>query len=353
MTVTPGTLRLMQAARDALDTRLRFQTTRLTGLWVVAWNEVADSLDSALLELLTGAESDVVTRAAMLRSSRMLNALRVIATKLDSLASEAGTTITADLTAIVNEAGQAQAAIVGSQLPPGSLIHWGGWDRVSGIAIQAIVDRAAGHVVSDLRPLSPEAYTALRAELIRGVAVGANPRVTARRMVGWAEYRFNGGLTRALTVSRTESLDAHRAASAVTQQEHADVLTGWRWLTHLDQRTCPACIAQNGTAHALSEPGPLGHQNCRCARVPVTQSWRSLGFDIDEPDDVFPDAEAWFGSLTVAEQRRILGPARYDAWLAGDFPMDRWAVRRSNPGWRDGYYVAPAPGGKSPSRAAA
>lgn len=353
MTVTPDTLRLMEVARVALDTRLRFQTTRLTGLWVVAWNEVSNGLDSALLELLTGAESDLVSRAAMLRSSRMLNALRVIGAQLDSLTTQAGTTITADLTSIVNEAGQAQAAIIGSQLPPGSMIHWGGWDRVSGIAIQSIVDRMAGRVVSDLKPLSPQAYAALRAELIRGVAVGANPRVTAQRIVKRAEYRFNGGLARALTVSRTETLDAHRAAAALTQQQSADVLTGWKWLAALDARTCPACISQNGTVHPLSEPGPLGHQNCRCARIPVTPSWADLGFEgIDEPEDVFPDAPAWFDNLTVDEQRRILGPDRYEAWKAGDFPMDQWAVRRSNKGWRDAYYVAPVQPRSSASAAA-
>lgn len=353
MTVTPDTLRLMQAARDALDTRLRFQTTRLTGLWVVAWNEVSDSLNSALLELLVGAQSDVVTRAAALRSAQMLNALRVIATKLDSLSEQAALTITTDLIAVVNEAGRAQSAIIGSQLPQGSMLHFGGWDRVSGIAIQSIVDRVSGRVVSDLKPLSPQAYAALRAELIRGVAVGANPRVTAQRVVKRAEYRFNGGLARALTVSRTETLDAHRAAAAVTQQQFADVLTGWKWLAALDARTCPACISQNGTVHPLSEPGPLGHQNCRCARIPVTPSWADLGFEgIDEPEDVFPDAHAWFDNLTVDEQRRILGPDRYEAWKAGDFPMDRWAVRRSNKGWRDAYYVAAVPPRSSASAAA-
>jgi hypothetical protein len=173
-------------------------------------------------------------------------------------------------------------------------------------------------------------------------------------MLKRAEYRFNGGLSRALTVSRTESLDAHRSAAALAHQASADVLTGWKWLATLDTRTCPACWAQSGSEHPLSEPGPLGHQNCRCTRVPQTRSWADLGFDsIDEPESVFPDSKARFGSLSDTEQRRILGPARFDAWKAGRFPMSDWAVRRSNPGWRDGYYVAPAPGGRSPGRVAA
>jgi hypothetical protein len=98
-----------------------------------------------------------------------------------------------------------------------------------------------------------------------------------------AEGGFNGGLSRALTIARTETISAHREAAAVSHQENADTLAGWRWLCALSDRSCPACLAKNGELHPVSEPGPQGHANCRCSRVPVTKSWRDLGIDLDEP----------------------------------------------------------------------
>lgn len=343
MSVTTDTLRLMAKARAALDNRLQLQTHSLTAAWVTAWNDVAGSLNGALTGLLSGAQSDTVSQALMLRSTQLLAALALIADRLDTLSGTASQVIATDLPHVVADAGAAQTAIIASQLPAGGAIRFAGWARVSAAAVDAIVQRATGRVVSDLKPLSAQAYAALRAELIRGVLVGDNPRTTAARMVRRAEYRFNGGLTRALTVARTEMLDAHRAGSALSQQQSADVLAGWRWLTNLDTRTCPSCVAMNGRVFPLAEPGPADHQNGRCARVPVTRPWSDLGVAMPEPPDVFPDAAAWFAGLSPAEQRTLLGSTRFEAWKAGSFPLDTWATKRPNPGWRDAYYTSPVP----------
>jgi SPP1 gp7 family putative phage head morphogenesis protein len=160
-------------------------------------------------------------------------------------------------------------------------------------------------------------------------------------MVRQVEGQFNGGLTRALTIARTETLDAYRQAAAAVQDASRDVLEGWVWLAQLDGRGCPACWAMHGTVHPLDEPGPLGHPNCRCSRAPKTQSWRDLGFDMDEPEDQIPDAEQVFQALPRAVQVRIMGPARLGLLDRGEVSWPDLARRKDNPGWRPSWMPVP------------
>ena len=182
----------------------------------------------------------------------------------------------------------------------------------------------------------------MRRELIRGVAAGSNPRETARRMVKRAEGGFNGGLTRAMTIARTEMLDAHRQAAQHGQDRHTDVLTGWVWLCHLGPRTCPACLVHHGTVHTADEAGPHGHQCCRCSRMPKSKSWADLGFDgLDDPGDDVPDARAWFDAQPESVQLQIMGPERLRLLTAGKVSWADLAQLRRTRGWRDAWHVTP------------
>jgi hypothetical protein len=75
----------------------------------------------------------------------------------------------------------------------------------------------------------------------------------------------------------------------------------------------------------------------------LAKSWKDLGFDIEEPPSLVPDAGQWFAGLDEKTQRDILGPARHDAWKRGDYPMDQWAVKVPNPDWRASYQISPLP----------
>lgn len=355
MAITRRTLQLEQQLRDGLARITDAHTRALVSAWADGWNETEEDLTRALLEqLLAG---DAVSRAQLLRSTRLRKALSLIEDNLRTLSREAGILIVGDLRGVVDAAGGAQASVIDSQLPPHSvdLVDLDAWSQVSERQIRAIVKRSTEQITSSLNPLAPQTFEVVRRELIRGVVSGSNPKETARRMVARAQQRFNGrlGLTRALVISRTETLDAHRDAARLGQEQHTDVLTGWEWLAQLDSRTCPSCWARHGTLHPLDEPGPLDHHQGRCARCPRTKSWAELGFDIPEPPSIVPDAEAKFASLSVAEQLKILGPSRHEAWVLGRFPMWRWSARRSNAGWRDSYVPASPPkGGRSSRRAA-
>lgn len=343
MAVTWRTLALQRGMAEQLKLITDGQTRVLVAAWVDAWDEIAPDLNAVLLEMLPAGER--VTRAQLLRSTRLRNALAVIAEQLQALAAQAGVVITGDLQGVIDTAGAAQASVLDSQLPPGfmSSAQLDMWARVDGRQIEAIVKRSTQQITSRTKALSREAQTAVRRELIRGVAAGSNPRTTAARIMQRVEGRFNGGLTRALVISRTETLDAHRAAASLGQAQHTDVLAGWTWLATLDRRTCPSCWAQHGSEHPASEPGPFDHQQGRCARMPRTKSWAELGFDVAEPPSMLPDSGQVFAGLPEADQRTILGPGRYAAYAEGRFPMSDWSVRRSTPGWRDSYGVAKVP----------
>lgn len=353
MPITDETVRLEQQLRDDLAKVTDAQARDLVRAWAEAWDEVAPDLTATLVEMLTA--GDRVTRAQMLRSQRLRKVLGVIATQLQQLAKDSKVRLTGDLAEIIDLAGSAQASVIDSQLPPNApqLVDLDAWSRVDERQIKAIVQRTTQQITALHRPLSPEAYAAVRRELIRGIASGSNPRATAARMVARARSGFNGGLTRALTIARTEMLDAHRAAAALGQAQHADVLKGWTWGASMSGRTCPACLAMHGTEWALSDPGPEGHQNCRCTRIPLVKSYSDLGITgVTEPKSLLPDAGEYFVGLSKADQVSILGQRGYDAWSHGDFPMSSWATKRQTDGWRDSWVPAKPPSVKG-GRAAA
>jgi hypothetical protein len=341
--ITATTLRLTKRLRTDLLAITNQQDRDLTKAWVEAWDSVSVGLEAAINELTANAQAGMLSRSTILRSRRLQFTLETIVRELVRLAEAAGVRITRDLPAVVKAAGEAQAAIIDSQLPKAERDKLAGWDRVDPKAINAIVTRSTERITSSLWPLSAEADAVIRRELVLGIATGTNPRAVASRIMKGAEGGFNGGLSRALTVSRTELLSAHREAAKLSHDENADVLRGWMWLASNSTRTCSACLGMNGTEHPLSEPGPLGHQNCRCARSPLAKTWRDLGIDIPEPEPVKTGSQEWFDSQPEAVQKGILGPAKLAAYQRGDFPMDKWAVKRSNTDWRDSYVPSPAP----------
>lgn len=341
MAVTRATLRLVQQLRARVDTVTDQQARTLTGAWVQAWNDVATDLHAALLELASEARGGRVSRAAAARSERLTAALAAIGAKLQDLGGQTDDTVTSGLRQAVQDAADAQADIVGSQLPPGSQAAQTLFARADDAALDRIVERSTQRIHKETRPLARDAERAMKRELVRGVAVGDNPRMVARRIMVRAESRFNGGLTRALAIARTETLDAHRAATHEAWQAHSGLLRGWQWLATLDRRTCPACLAMNGTVHPLKEPGPLDHVNGRCTAVPATRSWRDLGFDLPEPESALPDARAWFDTQPDAVQSQIMGPARLALLRSGGTTWDDLAARHDNAGWRPSYQVRP------------
>lgn len=340
MAVTAETLRIVDRLRTQLTVMTDAQTLALTRAWVEAWDVLAPEFQTALVELVAGAEGNV-SRATVAKNIRLRDALRSTRAVLDELASLTEVTVTNDVGQAVLDALDWHQALISSQLPPNTASATVSFTRMSPEALSAIVERSTKQIHSSTRPLPADIERVMKRELIRGIAVGENPRATAARILKQTEGRFNGGLTRALTIARTETLDAHRAATKASEKANKTILEEWEWHAALNARTCPSCWAKHGTRHPLTEAGPNDHQNGRCARVTITKSWKDLGFDIEEPPSLTPDAETVFNSLTPGTQRDIMGPQRLGLLQSGRVSWADLSTVKQTDGWRDSHVVVP------------
>lgn len=317
------------------------QTVALTAAWADAWDVILPEFEATVAELVASAVDGKVSRAAVARSVRVRDALLAARRYLDVLAPQSENIITGSLSQAVLDAVNAHETLVRTQLPPGQAGASISWARAPEEALAAIVQRTTQQIHASTKPLPADVERAMKRALVRGIAVGDNPRKTAARLIKDVEGNFNGGLTRALVIARTETLDAHRAATKVSDKANTDVLAGWEWSATLDRRTCPSCLAKHGRQYALTDDGPLDHQQGRCARVPVTKTWKDLGFNIEEPASVTKDAQAWFNDLTPGTQREIMGPERLRMLQAGEISWGDLSTRRTTSGWRDSFGVTP------------
>ena len=338
MAVTAETLRAVEALRERMRYMTDEQTRALTRAWVEAWDILLPDFEEALADLFEGAEG-YITKATVARNVRLKGALQAARAHLQELGGLTDEIVTSDLPQAVYDAVDGHAAIIQSQLPPGSAGATISFTRVPDEALAVLVERTTQQIHASTQPLPADVERLMKRELVRGIAVGDNPRTVAAAMIKKAEQRFNGGLSRALNISRTEMLDAHRAATQASEKANTEILAEWEWHARLDARTCPSCLAQHGSRHKLSEQGPLDHQQGRCARVSITKSWKDLGFDIEEPKSITPNAQDWFNNLTPDTQRDILGPTRLKMLQDGDIAWSDLSVRRSTTGWRDSFNV--------------
>jgi len=86
-------------------------------------------------------------------------------------------------------------------------------------------------------------------------------------------------LTKALTISRTESIRALREAQSQSFYENPNIVHEWQWQAALDDRTCIVCVLMHGQVFPYSKKLE-NHPNCRCVMVPKTLSWKELGKQI-------------------------------------------------------------------------
>ena len=325
MAYTRETLEALAKARRVVEHLLQGQADDLIAAWLHALQEAKKELDKAL-------SVGDLDRAARLEVSR-----RAIAEQILEAARATNQTLTPGARLAVENAASSQEELIASQLPHGIDISF---RRPDPEALKAIVERTTQQITVRTYYLSQEAVTAMTRALRLGISGGLNPREAARRMVADTEGIFNGNITRALVIARTETLDAHRAAARAVDVANRDLLAGWQWYAKLDSRTCPSCIAQHGSLHDIDEPGPLDHHQGRCTRLPKTKTWQELGFSITEPRGLdFESGPDWFNRQPEEVQRDILGPKRYEAWRAGGYPFSEWSKPRVSAEWRTAYHT--------------
>lgn len=169
-----------------------------------------------------------------------------------------------------------------------------------------------------LADLAPAASASVRQSLITGVAMGKPPRRLAYEVRG----ALGGNLQRALTISRTTTVQAYRESTRQIYEANADVLDGWMWMSALNSRTCVVCYAMHGTVHKPGEKME-SHWNCRCVMVPLTKGSR---FKPRNGADVFDE-------LSEDEQRDILGTSAFEAYSSGEVSLKDFVVVRRDAVW--------------------
>ncbi len=152
--------------------------------------------------------------------------------------------------------------------------------------------------------LAPDVVEALRSEVIKAAATGTDFRTIGRRL------EAAGDITRqrALATARTEVNRVRRETTRQFFSENKDVITGWEWVSAKSSRTCPACLALDGTIYDTDQMFPQ-HVNCRCTMIAVidgvTRPKRTLGSD-------------WFDAQSDEVKEEILGRDAFAAFDRGE-----------------------------------
>ena len=149
----------------------------------------------------------------------------------------------------------------------------------------------------------------LAAGILEQVRLGLPPREIAN----WFTNQYGIALTDSMRMMRTTQLYSYRQANNAVQMANADVLQGVVWSATLDSRTCMSCVELHGQVF------PVGticndHHNGRCVMLPYV-----VGAD----NPLEQNGDEWFRQQSEATQREMMGNARYEAWAAGKFDLDK------------------------------
>ena len=211
-------------------------------------------------------------------------------------------------------------------LPPGMAISF---DKLWPDVITSILNRKVQglHFSERLGVIAPEVAGAMMDQLAIGAARGESIPQMRNRLMRTADIsRY-----RAELISRTEVIRASNEAASWTYAQYEGVIKKKRRMATLDDRTCVACLAQDGEEYpleAMMDDHPMG----RCVFAAVTPTWQELGYDLPEPPVVrrardpysgenilvkFQDARSWFSSQSQDVQIRMMGRTRWRLWKDG------------------------------------
>jgi SPP1 gp7 family putative phage head morphogenesis protein len=191
------------------------------------------------------------------------------------------------------------------------------WNR---LPVEAL-DTLAG-MMADGTPLSQrlaregrDAAERAKQVLFDGVLQGKNARYIAKEL-----RKAAVDLTRenALVIARTESIRAYRESTLESYKANTGTIRAWRWLCSKSLRTCPVCLALDGTIHPLTEAFG-SHPACRCVPVAVL---------IERNIDLGKTGREWFAEQSEDRQKLILGPAKHKLYSEGHITLDDLVDRR-------------------------
>lgn len=191
--------------------------------------------------------------------------------------------------------------------------------------------KALEAVIADFGPARRSAIErAIRQGFVEGESVSAlSRRLRGTRRLNYADGIFHKTRRQADALVRTAIQNVATVAREEVYKENASLIKGIRWVSTLDDRTSLICASRDGEVYPVETgPRPPAHYRCRSTTVPVTKSWRELGFDRDEIEEGtraslkgnVPQRRTyneWLKSRPEDVQIKVLGETRWELWRRG------------------------------------
>lgn len=292
-----------------------------------SWTRVEQRVSQLWQEVTALREAgEAVPPVRLMQLDRYLRLQDEITAELRRFAAYADGSVTATQLAAVNMAQEHAPRLIGavaSDAELAGLEQFVDFAHAPTQAIEALVGYARGNtplgVLLDAIP--NQVNGSVRDTLIAGLALGQNPRETARQV----RRAFGTGLARALTISRTETLRAYREATRLEYQANDDLLDGWVWSAACDRRTCVTCWALHGRVYKLSRQMPA-HPQCRCAMQPMLKKAYRGSYEPQRGAVLFANA-------APEVQRSVLGPGAYAEYQRGRVQIENFVSFRRSREW--------------------
>lgn len=255
---------------------------------------------------------------------------------LDLAMSDAHGVLTQTLGDVIQAENKAITGILKDELPHpvDTMITFG---RIPIEHVEQMIDEPVGGVkyTDRLATIKQSAYGDAKASLTTSVLLGEGMHKAAKRLQGVVDKH---SYYNAVRLARTEIQRVANQASRRVYDRHKGLLRGIAWQATFDNRTCPDCGELDGKEYYYEgQPNvddapdiPL-HPMCRCTMVPLTSSWKDLGFSKQDLAG-FPGLAAldkgqgrpmvygdWFKRQDPAVQRQILGKKRYAEYKKGKY----------------------------------
>lgn len=298
-----------------------------------------DIADTKIVEKLRSRGATLEGSFTSARLQRLLDAIREINRDAHVIA---GRELRAELLNIATYEAGFQKRLLQNALP----IQW---DIVipSAETLQAAVTARPfqGRLLKEwVSELSDAKARRLRDAIRLGAVQGETVDQIVRRVRGTKALNYTDGVMQigrrgAEAMVRTAVSHTTGAAQEALYAANSDIIAKEQWVSTLDTRTCPQCMALDGKTFDLGKgPKRPAHIGCRCVRVPVTKSWRELGFDIDDLPagtrasmngqvSATETYDTWLRKQPASAQDEALGPTRGKLFRKGEVKIDRFTNR--------------------------
>ena len=125
-----------------------------------------------------------------------------------------------------------------------------------------------------------------------GVAAGEGYEAIVDRVMAATDIGFIRSRRDIVMLVRTYVQSANTGAQEAVFEQNTDVIKGYVRRETLDNRTCRVCALNDGVLYKKNEKRPElpAHPGCRGLWIPKTKSYRELGLDINDLNEVL---RAW------------------------------------------------------------